>query len=339
MNKAEADAWLRENPGARDGLKRLPDDVDAALAAAHVLSMIPDDSASAWGLGRSCQRLPATVIREVVRLLPNEATSVVRLFLREYVTPSLADAALKDAWVEAMHALLDLNVTYAWGSRQRKAKLQSLAKRPRVVSAVQAAVVGSANASLDMLAVLAIDSSEASIDALLPLFSDGKQQARLEALATHAAKTPAMKALLAGATRNREAKERTSSAVEVIGRLVGDPSLERVKFSVSFGSTELQRGDVPLIQAYLSVNSAKDVWWSMSVTRVDRAWKMPTNSFGAEGAKQDDLDLGSCAFEELPTWVEQAAKKLQVEFRVAFLSGSLRGKKREAFTAWLLPGR
>ena len=62
MSKAEADAWLRENTGARDGLKRLPDDVDAALAAAQVLSMIPDDAGSAWGLGRSCQRLPAAVI-------------------------------------------------------------------------------------------------------------------------------------------------------------------------------------------------------------------------------------------------------------------------------------
>ena len=339
MSKAEADAWLRENTGARDGLKRLPDDVDAALAAAQVLSMIPDDAGSAWGLGRSCQRLPAAVIREVVRLLPNEATSVVRLFLREYVTPSLADAALKDAWVEAMHALLDLNVTYAWGSRQRRAKLQALAKRPRVVSAIQSAVVGSAKTSLDMLAVLAIDSSEASIDALLPLFSDGKQQARLEALATHAAQTPAMKALLAGATRNREAKERTSSAVEVIGRLVGDPELERVKFSVSFGSTETQRGNVPLIQAHLSVNSVHDAWWSVSISRVDRDWNMPETWFGAEGAKQDDLGLGACTFEELPAWVERASKKLEVEFRVAFLSGSLRGKKREAFTAWLLPGR
>jgi len=235
-----------------------------------------------------------------------------------------------------MQALLDLNVTYAWGSRQRKAKLQALAKRPRVVSSIQSAVVGSANASLDMLAVLAIDSSEASIDALLPLFSDGKQQARLEALATHAAKTPAMNALLAGATRNREAKERASSAVEVIGRLVGDPALERVKFSLSFGSTESETGNVPVIQAHLSVNSVHDAWWSVSVARVDRAMQMPRTWFGADGVKQDKLGIGACTFEELPTWVAKTAKKLKVTFRVAYFSGSLRGKKRDALTSWLL---
>lgn len=335
MTKAAADAWLREGGPVRDELKRLPEDVDAELAAKRVLSMLGEGHHPAWTFGRYCQHVPLTVIREVLAQLPQQPVSAERLFLREFIgaVPSI------DSWVEALQALLDLGITYAWGSKQRKAKLRALAKNPRVVSAIQAAVVGAADASLDMLAVLAIDSSEASIDALLPKFVDSNRQARLEKLATHAAESPAMTALLESATRRREEKERTSTAVEVIGRIVGDPKLNRVKFTFAFSSEESETGVVPVVQAHLSVDSAHDGWWSVSVTRVDRGMRMPTTWFSAEQSKGDALGLGTCSFEELPQWIAKAARKLKVTFRVGYFSGSLRGKKRDAMMAWLLSGR
>lgn len=339
LEKKEAETRLRAKDWTtlRAALQRLPGDVDAALAGRVVLEQLGTGHYAAWTFGRHCQRVPPHVIREVLRLLSADSSTPERLFLREAVDSRLLDAALTRAWVLALESLLDLSLTYSWGSRQRRERFKALAKNPLVVSAIQAAVVGSEDPPIDMLAVLAVEGSDASIDALLPVFSKGDADSRLEKLAVHAAKTPAMRAMLEAITSRRVKKEAGSSAVAFVSNVLGlaEP-LEAVKFRIYLSSVESETGGVPLIQGSLSVDSKRDQWWSVELTRVDREMSMKHSSFGVGERAEDALRVGKSSLEELPTWVVKAGKKLAVTWnRDAFFSGSLRGKKRDQVVAWL----
>lgn len=79
FSKTEADARLRAGDHRDDLLKRLPPDVDVDLAARAALELLEQ---RAWAFGRSCQQLPAAVIREVMARLDAEKSSdATRLFL------------------------------------------------------------------------------------------------------------------------------------------------------------------------------------------------------------------------------------------------------------------
>ena len=143
----------------------------AALAATAALKLA---GTSTWKLGRVGRRFPPPVIREIVTRLAADST-LLAIFVRQVVlegAPGIpaGDERLAARWTKALDALLDLDTTYAWGSKERRAKLAAIARDPELLAAVQAVAVGG-EASLDMLAVLAIDGSEASADALLPVFT------------------------------------------------------------------------------------------------------------------------------------------------------------------------
>ncbi|MBL8915262.1 MAG: hypothetical protein JNM17_31450 [Archangium sp.] len=340
LPKEEAEKRLRGKdwPKKRDALKRLPPDVDAKLAAPLILEQLGEGYGAAWIFGRHCQRIPPSVIRECLRLLPSHEKTPERIFLREAVDADLPDAALRKAWATALVALLDLGLTYAWGSKQRKAKLKALAQQPVVLRAVQAAVVASEDPPIDMLAVLAIDASDASIDALMPTYAKGDTDSRLELLAVHATKNAAMTALLESVTRRREKKEEASSASQFFTKLLGvDPPLKSVKFSISLNCEESRTGNVPLYQGSLTVDSQWDAWWAMHLTRVDAAMKMETTRFGMDDThSSDELKLGFCSIEDFPGWVAKAEKKLKVTWnRGALVMGPIRGKKREQLVGWM----
>jgi hypothetical protein len=336
FTKADADDRLRQEDWRDDLMKRLPDDVDVNLAASAALRVLEN---RAWGFGRSCQRLPTTVIREVLARLENEKKpEAVRIFLREVMRLS-EGRALEDAWTAALLAVLDLDTEYGWGSKQKKAKFRGLAQNPVTLAAIQAAVVGAANPPLDMLAVLANDGGEASADALLAVFALGRHDPWLEYLKTHAAKSAAIEALLSGVSARLEKKEAASPALVFARDVLG---LEVAKLSVraTLNSVETNSNRVPLYQGSLAIDSSSEAWWSVHLSRVDAAsLDFVSTGFGmGAGAMRDDLKLGRCAVEELPRWVAATAKKLNVRWHVSTPYGSLRGKKREAFTAWLFGG-
>jgi hypothetical protein len=183
------------------------------------------------------------VIRAALELLREEPRSAERIFLMEAVNADLGDAALVKAWAAALQWLLDLSLTYAWGSKQRKARFRALAASPVVVRAIQAAVVGVAEeAPIDMLAVLAIDASDASIDALLPVFSNGKRDSGLELLKVHATQNAAMQAMLTAVTSRRMKKEETSAAVSFIAQVLAlDAPPKAVKCMVWLSSEQNNR--------------------------------------------------------------------------------------------------
>ena len=104
-----------------DALKALPDDVDPALAARAAVSLIGDSSHPSyhptWLFARTCRRLPVPVIHAVLDLMEADHTPHA-FFLREFVRRDLGTDALAAEWDAAMQTLLDLQTTYAWGSKQ-----------------------------------------------------------------------------------------------------------------------------------------------------------------------------------------------------------------------------
>jgi hypothetical protein len=184
--------------------------------------------------------------------------------------------------------------------------LQGARETPHLLRAIQAAVVGTAAPPLDMLAVLAADGGDASVDALMPVFVGRDAEARLEKLAVHAAKTPAMAAMLQAVTVRRVKKEAASSAVAFVSEVLQlDEPLKAVKFTAYLASLESETGGVPLYQGSLTVDSRWDDWWRVELVRVDRemSMSMKRTSFGAGGPDEDQLGVGTSAIADLPQWV------------------------------------
>ena len=341
LPRVEAEALLRD-PSWRQqqlALKRLPDDIDPALVVAVAQPMLTDRH-SWWVFCRSFQRAPAPVVRALLDAMTRWEQRPAIVYLREAVDAAQADSALRDTWTRALLELLDLQTTYAWGSRQKKAKLQALAKQPRVVAAIQAAVVNAVDRPpMDMLAVLAIEASDASVDALLPHFAKQGDPSRLEQLATHATRTPALEALLSGATSTRKKRERESPALAFVRSILGDDApTESVEFCIGINSVETPRPNAgPTIQGQLRVDSKADIWWRVHLGRLGAGFELKSTGFGAPPcSSQDDLGLGACSLEELPAWLAKTQKKLKVHYAPdSVFTGSVRGKKRDRIRQWL----
>jgi hypothetical protein len=314
-----------------DALRRLPADVDPALVVDRVLSFLDGRGSGVWHVARRCQSLPVPVITLLLERLAEGPQTSAKVFLREFMGGS---TALAEDWAQALKVLLDLEA-YAWGSKQKRLKLEGVAKNPRALAAVQAAVVGSSPAPLVMLAVLALDGSEVSSDALMPVFAGAQEDERLARLKTYAAKTPAMQTLLGSVAHRREEKERQSPALDFAREVLG-LELARLDVDLSVSSRELNGSNVPRYQGSLRVDSGHEHWWSMGLSRVTTSGEITSTRFGPGGARQDALELGAVALEQLPDWLARAQKTFSVRFNTEVEPrGSLRGKKRALFADWL----
>jgi hypothetical protein len=346
LSKAEAEAVLRDVESHRaelgEVLKALPPDVDPELAADAAMTLVWKGVwTESWRFARACGRLPPPAIRAVLRRLP-AAPGPHAVVLRDLVPLELDDAALEAAWGGALQALLDLQTSYGWGSKQKRAKLQALAAEPRLLGAVQAAAGACEEAPVDLLAVLAIDASEASVDALLPHVERAAREKDrgldlLQRLRTHARSTPTLDALLARVEGLLEAREAASPAL-LLARELGFGEVETFWFFTLFGSTGLDRSNVPVYQVSLRVDSREADWLSVHVSGpVGMELRIPGTSFGADAVHRDELGLGRCAASELPQWLARSARKLGVTWSLSQVdpSTSVRGKKRERLARWL----
>jgi hypothetical protein len=340
----------RHGPELLKLLRRLPPDVDPQLASRAALTLIHGSIASSgcWSFGRNCQQLPATVIRRLLEALTvraRDATGTDRdsrdsaIFVSALVDPQLDDQALEQRWLLALQSLLDLNMSYGWGSKQRKAKLTALASNPDVVAAAQAVAVGCEDASLDVLAVLCAEGSESSFDALMPHLQRAEESGeRLEwllRLRTHAdTESAPIQSFLTTVEACLERLSGESGAIELAAYLgFGRPQV--FWFDAYLGSTTLlMPNNVPLYQGHISVDSRQPNWFSLSLSRLGNTHGMPRTAFGRR-SECDELGLGSCDAAGLPAWLAEVARKLETEWTVNF-SSSLRGKKRQALERWLL---
>lgn len=333
LTKAEAEAALRARDWKEDPLKRLPPDVNPSLAAEVALELLAN---RVWPFARQCQRLPAPVVREVLRRLTAEnSTEPVKVFLREALR--LSTGPVVEAWAGALLALLDLDSEYVWGSKQKRAKFAALAANPQLLAALQAAVVATPTPPMAMLAVLAADGSEASADALLATFAQAKvADDRLAKLATHAAKTPAMAALLTSAESRSAAKSKASPAILFAREQLG-LEVEVLSVHVTVGSVELNANNVPRYQGSFDVDSKWDQYWAIGLSSVGTDATIRSTHVRMGAVVRDDLKLGGCELVDAPRWFAAAAKKLGVSLRAGSQRGSLRGKKRELVAKWLFP--
>ncbi len=333
LSRSEAEAQLRDPKTSAEVLDRLPDDVDPELAAEAALSLIGPNRTSSWLFARCCGRLPAPVIRAVLtRFAQRVPKSAHGIFLTEAVPDG---PGLTDAWKTALGALLDMQTEYAWGSKQRRAKLKALSESPRFLPAIQAAVVGSDEALIDMLAVLAADGSEASIDALLPRFVRAQKDRsqlldQLARVKTHAAKTPAMEAMLASVMEGLQERNENSPAL-AFARTIG-LEVRKLNVVISLCSAELSANRVPVFQGSLHVDSTRPDWISVHLHRFDRGGiHVVGTSFTHEKLVRDELGLGRCEPAELPAWVERARQKLGISW-AALSRGT---KARDHVARWL----
>ncbi|NVJ22031.1 MULTISPECIES: hypothetical protein [Myxococcus] len=327
-------------------LKKLPEDVDPMLAAGAVLRLIPEDRSYLGSFGRHCQQLPAPVIRAVLERLAGDVRPAV-YFLRESVDREGSDEALRGSWRMALQGMLDLDVTYGWGSKQRKAKLQGLAENPVLLQAIQTVVVASEEVALDMLAVLTIDASEASLDALIPhveraVRSQGWELDRLEDLRTHARSTPALDALFERMEALLQARRARSPALELARELgFGEPEVFWFRLYATGGEEGDGQSMTYRYHCHLTVDSRAPVWFRFSMS----SWGpdgvpgriVSVFDFDSEGLQNDTLGLGACAPSRFPEWMARAAKQLRTEWSLDQMSvmTSLRGRQRTRLVEWL----
>jgi hypothetical protein len=332
--RAELDRYLAgETVDINAVIRRLPDDIDVPTAASVVREMI---GANTFWFARSCQQLPVPVIRA---LLAEPSDAMAHLFLRLAV-PLEGDAtAIAARWQRALVALLDLDLTYAWGSQQRRARLRALARDPHLLAAIQGTVAHRDDVKLDMLAVLVADGSDASFDALVrhvdpAVVHKDVRLDRLARLRTHAANTPALDALFAELD-GVIAKRNAVSPALALGPLIGLGRVDPLWFQASIGSRE--PGDrVARVQGHVTIDSRRPKWFGVSMARNERGGlTMQHTIFDAITLHSDELGIGRCDAAELPGWLAVIAAKLGVTWDEPRVRTHIRGARRARIAAWL----
>lgn len=316
-------------------LRALPEGTDPRLAAAATLDLF---SAIPWKLCRFAQTLPDEVVRRVLPKLDDEHAEAP--FLQALVKTD----DLHATWVRGLEGVAALNTTYAWGSTNHLEKLRSVAKQRDWLEAVQVAVVATKAPREDFLGVLALDGSEASVDALLPHFvaamkagDEGLDQ--LAKLKKYAAATPPMRALVSQAEAARSKRNTTSPAL-AFAQSLGLGELKAFGWGQFVRVADARRREVELS---VDVDSKRGPWFSVHVARVTEKPKRTlevTTFNSSRRAERDELKLGRCEPHELPAFVGRVQKTLGVNWKLAKTTPftNVRGDKAKRLTAWLASG-
>ncbi|WIG98098.1 hypothetical protein [Myxococcus sp. SDU36] len=341
------DLGLRDWEQFTQALKTLPADVDPELASRAALSLINGEPAALWSFGRHCQQLPAPVIRAILSRLEADSRPHA-YFLREAVPQEAPDAEVQATWKAALLGLLDLETTYAWGSKQRKAKFQALANNAPLLQAIQTAAVASEQVSLDMLAVLTVDASDASLDALIPhveraVQSQGWELDRLEDLRKHARATPAMDDLFARMQALLHARRARSPALD-LARHLGFSEQDAFWFTASWGDDIVRKNGAvdSRHRCNIQIDSRAPVWFRVNLSRrADfNSMDWDRTRFDNQKLHEDVLGVGACEPLQLPAWIAHVARHLGTKwtFSGGALRTNLRGKKRDQLAEWLRSG-
>ena len=313
-------------------MRSLPPTIDVELAAKAVVKLMERP----FHIGRMCKRIPRAVIRAV---LATEVPGPTHLFLRLAV-PTDNSVKLPGRWQAALQALLDLDTEYAWGSKQKRAKFAGLAGDPVMLQALQGTVAHSESVSLAMLAVLALDGSDPSYDALIThidvAFKAGDRRLdMLRHLQKHAARTPALDALFVEIDGAIQARNDASPAL-ALGPVIGVGEVSSLWFSVTVGSLRRTVHNVPWIQGSVTIDSRSPSWFHASLSTVEPDFSAGKSTwFTVAKLERDQLGIGRCDGAELPRWLANAAAHLDVEWTFTITQSSLRGAKRERALAWL----
>jgi hypothetical protein len=302
-------------------------------------------------VARLNQPFPADVTREMLALLQKPARTVghplrqLAIFLVTVVPTTLSDNELVSRWCAALPAYFAMGTTYSWGSKQKREKLQSVASEPHFVRGVQAIAVGCQDVRLDILAVLCRHGSNDSIDALMPHFAraerNGERLKQLLTLDKHVnPQAPSVRSLLKTAKERLAALSQQSPARD-LAEFLGFKRPDVFWFDASCWSAEPD-GRISRYQGSVKVDSRSPCWFAVRMALVfnaDGRHSSSTTRFDNEKLHEDDLELGACAAEQLPSWLAQAARTLAVIWSPPHISASVRGKKRKVIEDWLCKRR
>ncbi|NPC86811.1 hypothetical protein HPC49_52585, partial [Pyxidicoccus fallax] len=333
----------RSQAGLRNVITSLPEDVDPVPAARAALCLIRADHVHPMRIfARACKTLPVPVIRALLDLLETDRRPH-SFFLREYVPRDGKKREVSTAWASAMQALLDLESPYGWATPRRKAKLRGLAGNPRTLQAIQTAAVACEQVSMDMLAVLVTDASEASLDALIPHVERAVKRRdqtldRLQELRTHARATPVMDDFFQRIQAQLDARQAASPALQ-FARELGFGELDTFELTIELESSTRAGAKAYWYWAWLHVSSDSDQWFTIAAAEKERGNLLHNVdlNFNNKLIHRDHLGLGTCEPAGFPAWIARAAKKFRVQWNHdgAQIKTSVRGNKgRELLARW-----
>ena len=241
-----------------------------------------------------------------------------------------------ETWPQMLKAITIFSNPYKlW---YKKKALTQIAQDAQLVEAVRIAAVGGEDVPVEMIAVLALEGSDASIDALMPYVvaacaAKDKRLDGLNAFKRLGVKAPNVLSILKEANSTRDRRIAESPALAV-ARAIGLPAEPGFFFTASLGSAHHDGRSLPAIQVSLTVDSRDTRWFSGKVFRLS---DHTSTSFGPSNLHEDRLNVGVKPPHQWPQWLEGAAKMLKVEWdKDVFISSSVRGAKREQIARWLL---
>lgn len=285
---------------------------------------------SHYRFARSTEALSASGITSVLDALSRERPrDPAVLFLRAAVDAR----ALEATWRPAVNALKQLQAGSSWGSKEKRARLTAIAHDARLLSAIQSATVASLDVPAEFLAVLVIDGSDESTDAVLPHFDRATRDAvrleKLSALATFARGKPQYAAMLEQLGAKAAAQQANSAAL-ALGKQLGIATTARFRVQLKMEGTP--RANV-WCDVRLDSGAAIDVvvWLSTGVGA-----GAAVTHFTSRGVQRDELGLGACPLEQLPAWLQRAERELGLRWnRTTARASYLKGQRLAVFLSWL----
>ncbi len=267
--------------------------------------------------------LIARLLKKMEREKPNDAVSI---FLRSAVD----ERALRESWKVAVTTLKAIGAYYTWGSKPKREKLNAAAKQPRLVTAFQVAAVGGEDVPVDYLAVLVVDGSDASIDALIPHFDAARKDPtrldELSMLSTFAKDTAALNQLIARSKEQLEDRKASGPSLQLAKEL-GIAGKGRFRVHVRGAGPP---DDETSFEIFLDSKSPGDfrVWTFLKGRRT---------TFTARELQFDDLNAGRCELAELPKWLAARQTSLGTRWNQETIRTEyLKGKRLQIFLDWLL---
>ncbi|MBA2542921.1 MAG: hypothetical protein H0V17_24960 [Deltaproteobacteria bacterium] len=187
--------------------------------------------------------------------------------------------------------------------------------------------------------MLAIDGSDASVDALIPHLdlALGARDAQLERLALlrpFVRRTPALDAVFAELDHAVQERRITSPAC-ALGAAIGVGQLPLFWFWFQLLSVKHNRSGVPQFQGTVRIDSREDPWFVVEIAKLhhgaDRSRDLTTR-FDIEHLV-DELGIGRCEPAKLPAWLAQAAVTLKTRWGRFYVRTDADAKRIEN---WLL---
>jgi hypothetical protein len=248
---------------------------------------------------------------------------------------SMVAVEIERTWPEAMKAIAFFANPYTLP--YKKKWLVKMATDSELVKAIQIATVGSPDVPDEMIAILALDGSETSADALIPYFAAAalSQDRRLDVLKLlkgFPLKSPWMLSMLKTARATLDVRIAQSPAVS-FANSIGVPAAPGFHFTLAISSMTPAGLGVPEIQLHLTVDSRELKWFTVTAFRLS---DFKDTRFDSKTLHIDDLKLGVASPEQWPTWLARIGNVLKVKWSPdVFVSSSVRGAKREHIIQWI----